>query len=78
MTLTERLRTTDPGDAEIDEVVYRWGAYYVEKSDLKQAKRTFIDLQASSRSAAYKKMCAEYLTRIEQLESIEKERTTSK
>lgn len=71
--LIKRFESRYPGEPELDEVTYRLGAYYFDKRQLGKARECFGGLAKSSQSDLYRKMCDEYLGRIDHLEDVAKE-----
>jgi tetratricopeptide (TPR) repeat protein len=67
-----RLSTTYPHTAEVEEGQYRLAAHYFDAREFDKAKQCFMELRKSSLSTDYQQMADEYLGRIEQVAKLQK------
>lgn len=67
----DRLGADYPDGAELDEARYRLGDYHFDKRDLKRAEECFHALLETTESPVYKRMCREYIERIEHFQEVE-------
>jgi tetratricopeptide (TPR) repeat protein len=64
------LKRRYPASLELDEVKYRFSVHYYKAGDLKRAEQCFTRLKDTTKSMVYKKLCRQYLARIDHHQKI--------
>ena len=72
--VASRLRKKYPHSAELDEAKYRFSVHYFKKRQLARARRCFEELRQTTGSLIYKKLCRQYLARIEHHQDLAQQR----